>query len=247
MAKSSSGSSLLQARSDAHSHAHSLFHRIHDDLSNHAEESSPLTFENDNIDVPSHSHSQGHHHHLHRHENRRDSKEAGFETDLGAATELETPSGVASASLAQVRDIGGGITEKIVVNALKDNGLDPYVTHVVQTISLVEYVDAKGSAYMISTVFAQPNTVVMDPSGKTISESSPKHQTQAGPGLPSPSNAKTDTTANAGDSSKAGAETGTLSSTSDSRLSQTVSPSPHISSVAIRPSAGVVRNGTHSK
>ncbi|GJN85879.1 hypothetical protein PLIIFM63780_009453 [Purpureocillium lilacinum] len=78
---------------------------------------------------------------------------------------------------AVARDIAGDVVQRdaafagagvdTVVNVIKDPG-SPFVTRVVQTVSLVQVVDPWGKPWETRTVLGPPNTVVLDPSGNTV-------------------------------------------------------------------------------
>lgn len=58
--------------------------------------------------------------------------------------------------------------------AVRADDSAPYITQIVQTISVIQVVDISGSPISTQTQYAQPNTVVLDPaSGETISQSEP--------------------------------------------------------------------------
>jgi hypothetical protein len=117
-----------------------------------------------------------------------DANDSAFENHLGANAELD------SSNHPPVKRDPSAIAEKVVVNAIS-GGPNTLVTQVVQTISLVQYVDPWGSPFETKTVYGPPSTVVVDPeSGKTVAisigtQSSLVHgstPTQSGQSSPSP-------------------------------------------------------------
>ncbi|KAK2603770.1 hypothetical protein QQS21_004055 [Conoideocrella luteorostrata] len=123
------------------------------------------------------------------------------------------------------------ITESIVVNAIV-GGQDSFITRVVQTISLVQYVDTRGSAFKTQTVYAAPNTVVVDPkSGKTVAISAGTRSTEAHPG-----------STPGGTRASVSLDT-TISTSLDSKSTST---SPAITTKPVLPSVGDARNSTNT-
>lgn len=177
MSKASRWSSLLQTRdSDSHSHSHSHSHSR------------------------SHSHAHSLFHRLRRNPflsrdpnegNASNIAEHDPASQVGGEGELDSDND----SLAK-RD-RSAVVEKSVHAA--GSSQESFVTRVVQTISLVQYVDPWGSAFKTQTVFAAPNTVVIDPeSGKTVvisvgtpSSAAPPRSTPGGSGLASSSSNNT--------------------------------------------------------
>ncbi|KAH0600278.1 hypothetical protein MHUMG1_01274 [Metarhizium humberi] len=137
----------------------------------------------------SHSHSFFHrfrHRPLHAHDPEQQSSgddaasDNGFGNHLGANVELD------SSNNALAKRDSGETSQPVAVNAVGDEQTS-LVTHVRQTISLVQYVDPWGSTYETKTVYSPPNTVVVDPkTGETIDISSGPESTVALPG-PTPS------------------------------------------------------------
>lgn len=205
MTKPSHGSSLLQAR---HSHSHSFFHRFrHNPLYAHKHQQQDLRAKDDD---------------------KSDVDDSGSEKDLGAnaSVELDSPDG------ALAKRNPSAITEKVVVNAV--DGPNSFVTHVVQTISLVQYVDPWGSAFETKTVYAPPNTVVVDPkTGKTVAISVGGQSVTVLPG------------STPDGSGLASSSHGTTISTS---LGPKLTPVPSAATAKpAYPSVGDIRNSTNSK
>ncbi|KAJ6438481.1 FAD dependent oxidoreductase [Purpureocillium lavendulum] len=152
MTKPSHGPSLLQAREDtrSHPHPHSLFHRRR-----HADGPRGTT--------------QPHHEHHHYSHNT-----AVLDGTPCAEPDADETARAPSKELA--RDIVGDVVQRdgagvdTVVNVIKDPD-SPYLTRIVQTVSLVQVVDPWGSAWQTRTVTGPPNTVVVDTSGNTIAVS----------------------------------------------------------------------------
>ncbi|KID84260.1 hypothetical protein MGU_08462 [Metarhizium guizhouense ARSEF 977] len=137
----------------------------------------------------SHSHSFFHrfrHRPLHAHDPEQQSfgddaaSDNGFGNHLGANVELD------SSNNALAKRDSSETSQPVAVNAVGDEQTS-LVTHVRQTISLVQYVDPWGSTFETKTVYSPPNTVVVDPkTGETIDISSGPESTVALPG-PTPS------------------------------------------------------------
>ncbi|KAK8929513.1 hypothetical protein VCV18_002176 [Metarhizium anisopliae] len=137
----------------------------------------------------SHSHSFFHrfrHRPLHAHDPEQQSfgddaaSDNGFGNHLGANVELD------SSNNALAKRDSSETSQPVAVNSVGDEQTS-LVTHVRQTISLVQYVDPWGSTYETKTVYSPPNTVVVDPkTGETIDISSGPESTVALPG-PTPS------------------------------------------------------------
>ncbi|OAA67663.1 hypothetical protein ISF_03839 [Cordyceps fumosorosea ARSEF 2679] len=89
-----------------------------------------------------------------------------------AVAQFHLDDGAASDTLSlEARSLAAAVDAALAVRAQDDA---PYVTQVVQTISIVQVVDASGSPISSSTEYATPNTVVVDRStGETMSQSSP--------------------------------------------------------------------------
>ncbi|KAG8405579.1 hypothetical protein J3458_022225 [Metarhizium acridum] len=184
----------------------------------------------------SHSHSFFHrfrHRLLHAHDPEQRSfgddaaSDNGFGHHLGANVELD------SSNNALAKRDSSETTQQVAVNAVGDEQTS-LVTHVRQTISLVQYVDPWGSTYETKTIYSPPNTIVVDPqSGKTIDTSSGPESTVALPG-PTPSGS------------------GYSSSSLDSATSTSLGPVPTSttpSSATVKPaypSVGGIRNSTSS-
>ncbi|KAK4083062.1 hypothetical protein Purlil1_11006 [Purpureocillium lilacinum] len=152
MTNPSHGPSLLQAREDTRSqpHPHSLFHRRRQP------------------DGPRGTTQTHHEHHRYPREAPADDRPRA---EPGADDTAQAP------PTAVARDIAGDVVQRdaafagagvdTVVNVIKDPG-SPFVTRVVQTVSLVQVVDPWGKPWETRTVLGPPNTVVLDPSGNTV-------------------------------------------------------------------------------
>ncbi|KND93734.1 hypothetical protein TOPH_01643 [Tolypocladium ophioglossoides CBS 100239] len=190
MTKPSRGPSLLQAR-DAHSHSHSLFHRLR-----HAD-----------------AHDHAHH--------------AGDEEP-----DVDAEAGQQLARRADESDT--------VVNAVKNTDTS-LITQVVQTVSLVQVDDPWGSAFETRTVVGPPNTVVVDAaSSKAVAISA--LAVDATLAIPGSGGASTPSTS--GSSATTPAPSITTSSPSSPQAPSLTSPP--LSSVAIYPTRGDIRNGTNT-
>ncbi|KHO01509.1 uncharacterized protein MAM_00510 [Metarhizium album ARSEF 1941] len=127
--------------------------------------------------TPSRSHSRAHFHAhaharspFHRFQHRplhaRDPEQQSSADDA-ANDDSKNPLEITERALAEHNS--GELTAQVVVNAVASHDQGVLVTHVRQTISLVQYVDPRGSPYETKTVSAAPDTVVVDSkSGKTI-------------------------------------------------------------------------------
>ncbi|UNI18884.1 hypothetical protein JDV02_010854 [Purpureocillium takamizusanense] len=222
MTKPSRGPSLLQAREDArsHPHPHSLFHR-------HRQPGDPRA-------TP-----QTHHEH-HRYPHQA-------AADDGPCAEHEADDTAQASSTAFAHDIGGDVIQRdgashapgvdTVVNVIKDPG-SPFVTRVVQTVSLVHVVDPWGSAWETQTVLGPPSTIVVDTSGNTVAVSAAGVQATIAAFGVTPSTAAT--------TAPRSSDTGTTapSTTISSQASSLTSAPSH--SASIYPTISGLRNGTNT-
>ncbi|GAO18910.1 hypothetical protein UVI_02030790 [Ustilaginoidea virens] len=133
----------------------------------------------------SHSHAQSHlHSHSFLHRFRRKSSQLdvqsqqsrdGAPDQRGLDKPVEAERNPGSINGGDVNPAEKIVAANVIVNAASQSS-DAPVKHVVQTVSLVQYVDPWGSPYKTSTLYGPPNTVVVDPkSGKTLSSSSDTH------------------------------------------------------------------------
>ncbi|KAL6856439.1 hypothetical protein J3F83DRAFT_396235 [Trichoderma novae-zelandiae] len=138
--------SLLQARGGPHAHAHA-----------HAHAHSAYKL--------GHGHGHGHDQHLHN--------QYPHDAVAGPRPDDVKPESVQEPELHD-RAAVPVVDEKST--AVATPSATSLVTHVIQTVSLVQIVDTSGSPIETQTRFAIPNTVVVDKNtGKTISASNPDH------------------------------------------------------------------------
>ncbi|KAH7152270.1 hypothetical protein B0J13DRAFT_259065 [Dactylonectria estremocensis] len=146
----------------------------------------------------SHSHSSSHssyarsnsgkrHAHLHRHDSRQvdntnqddqDHQQDQSEDQGGSERSIDTVSRLRhSHRRHQFRG-----AETALKLEIRDDTATGYVTQVVQTVSVVQVVDSVGSPIAVQTLYADPNTIVVDSaSGSTISVSNPESSAAAAP------------------------------------------------------------------
>lgn len=152
MTKPNHGSSLLQAR-DSDSHA------LLESTSPNSD--GPHSFHRRHLKAAYHNH----HKHLHsqkRHQTHGATNDKDIQND--PATNSKVPSDLQSLDTRELDTVDANIQAR---------SLKPAVTHVVQTVSVIQVVDHTGKPLQTETKLAPPNTVVVDGSGITISVSHP--------------------------------------------------------------------------
>ncbi|KAG6039075.1 hypothetical protein E4U41_003343 [Claviceps citrina] len=223
MTKPSRGSSLIQPR-DSHSHSHSHSH-VHSLF--HRLRHGPFRPR----DLP-----EGQ---LSRTDGPVSDNEVGGESDLDSVHDSLTKRHLVPAIEEVVAEVIGGVA-------------DSFITRVVQTVSLVQYVDELGLPFKTQLVFAAPNTHVFDPKTQNTAASSTSTPPSAAlpgstPGGSTPGGSTPGGSTPSGSSHASSSSSNTIH-TSDNTKVATVAPS-HTSHTTISPFPTVsdIRNATTCK
>lgn len=120
-------------------------------------------------DVHPHTHSPHRHHHRHRHlhAQKRSAHEPHHDSDLNSEHGGES---------IRHRPRAPPAVDRAII--IKDTKPAPLITQIIQTVSLIQFVDSAGSPIETQTQYAAPNTILVDSlSGKTVAISNPDSST----------------------------------------------------------------------